>query len=92
MDADPEGVSVSVPLFTLQGEAPRPPIVVDLKLGTTTVQFELDTGAAVTVMAESTFRRLFPTLKLRRSKDIHWGADEDIGRSDSTSCLPRPRG
>ena len=38
----------------------------DLDLGTTTVQFELDTGPAVTVMAESALRRLFPTLKLRR--------------------------
>lgn len=57
----------SVPLWTLQGVVPRPPIVVDLTVNETPVKFELDTGAAVSVMGETMFRQLFSKLRLRRS-------------------------
>ena len=54
----------SEPVFVLQGDIPQPPIVVNLQLQ---VEFELDTGAAVSVMAENTFNRLFPEQQLQRS-------------------------
>ena len=57
----------SVPLWTLQGDVPRPPILVDLTVNETPVKFELDTGAAVSVMGETMFRQLFSKLRLRRS-------------------------
>ena len=55
------------PVFVLQGDIPQPQIVVNLQLQGTPVEFELDTGAAVSVMAENTFNRLFPEQQLQRS-------------------------
>ena len=41
--------------------------MVRMKLNKTNVDFELDTGATVTVMSEKTFRNLFPNVKLTKS-------------------------
>ena len=57
----------ALPLFVLEGDIPQPPIVVTMKLSGTPVEFELDTGAAVTVMGEATFIRIFPDQQLKRS-------------------------
>lgn len=59
--------SDALPLFTLQGELPQPPILVTMTLQGSSVQFELDTGAVVTVMPEEKFRQLFPNQPLRQS-------------------------
>ena len=48
LEADLEGGGEAVPLFTLQGNASQPPILVSMTVGETPVQFDLDTGAAVT--------------------------------------------
>ena len=47
----------ALPLFVR--DIPQPPIVVTMKLSGTPVDFELDTGAAVTVMGEATFNRIY---------------------------------
>lgn len=54
-------------MFVLCGDIPQPPILVTLTLMGIPVQFELDTGAAVTVMSESSFRQLFPDQQLQKS-------------------------
>ena len=59
--------SDALPLFTLQGELPQPPILVTMSLKGSSVQFELDTGAVVTVMPEDKFRQLFPDQPLKQS-------------------------
>ena len=53
-------------LFAVRGES-HPPVMVRMKLNKTNVDFELDTGATVTVMSGKTFRNLFPNVKLTRS-------------------------
>ena len=65
LDADTD--SEALPLFVLQGDVPQPPIVVELGVENTPVNFELDTGAAVTVMTTSTFHQLFPEVQLQKS-------------------------
>ena len=66
VDADMED-SDPLPLFVLQGDLPQPPIVISMDLQGSPVNFELDTGAAVTVMSEGLFRQLFPDQTLQRS-------------------------
>ena len=44
------------------------PITVEVNMSGQDVSMELDTGAAVTVMSYSTFKKLFPHLKTRRSQ------------------------
>ena len=64
LDLDDEIGSEVLPLFTLHGDVPQPPIVVELRVEDTHVNFELDTGAAVT---KSSFHQLFPEAQLQRS-------------------------
>ena len=49
-----------LPLFVLSGDAPQPPILVTMSLCNTPVTFEVDTGAAVTVMSGESFHQLLP--------------------------------
>ena len=42
--------------YLCQGELPQPPIVVNMIVKGSPVQFDLDTGAVVTVMPEKKFR------------------------------------
>ncbi len=65
-ESSPESMDPANSLFTVRGDS-HPPIMVRMKLNKTNVDFELDTGATVTVMSETTFRKLFPKLKLARS-------------------------
>ena len=57
----------ALPLFVLQGDIPQPPILVNRFLQGSPVEFELDTGAAVTVMSETKFIQLFPNHSLQHS-------------------------
>ena len=57
----------ALPLLVLEGDIPQPHIVVTMKLSGTHVDFELDTGAAVTLLGEATFNRIFPDQQLKRS-------------------------
>ena len=67
MGADREEDTEALPMLALGGDVPRPPILVTLKLMGTPVQFELDTGAAVTVMSETEFAQLLPNVQLQQS-------------------------
>ncbi|KAK3917257.1 hypothetical protein KUF71_026111 [Frankliniella fusca] len=44
-----------------------PPLLVNLTVNNVILQFEIDTGAGITVMALSTFKALFPSLQLQKS-------------------------
>ena len=66
VDTDPD-LDEPVPLLSLQSEVPQPPILVDLRVDETPVEFELDTGAAMTVIGEPAFRRMFPEAVLQKS-------------------------
>ena len=66
MDTDPD-LDEPVPLLSLQNEVPQPPILVDMRVDETPVEFELDTGAAMTVIGEPAFRRMFPEAVLQKS-------------------------
>ena len=59
LEADEEDRD-ALPLFVLQEDVPQLPILISMSLNGSSVQFELDTGAAVTVMSEQKFRQLFP--------------------------------
>ena len=54
-------------MLALSVDIPRPPILMTLKLMGTPVQFELDTGVAVTVMSETEFAQLLPNFQLQKS-------------------------
>ena len=56
----------ALPMFTLQADVPQPPIMVELIVDGIPVNFELDTGAAVTIMSQFNFNQLFPHLQLQR--------------------------
>ena len=47
---------------------PRGPILVEVELETQPLQMELDTGAAVTLMSEQTYRTMFPDTPLQETK------------------------
>ena len=66
MEAEVED-NEALPLFVLRGDPPQPPILVTMSLNKAPVNFELDTGAAVTVMSEGEFRQWFPDQSLDRS-------------------------
>ena len=89
LEAD-EDDSVALPLFTLQGELPQPPIVVNMIVKGSPVQFDLDTGAVVTVMPERKFRQLFPEQFLRRSsvklKTFTGQKPKVVGETDVDVC------
>ena len=53
--------------YTLTDATPQPPILIDMEISGKPVKFELDTGATVTVMAEDTFRSLFPQRRLKHT-------------------------
>ena len=57
----------ALPLFLLQGDFPQPPIFVTMTLEGSPAQFELDTGAVVTVMPEEKFRQLFADQPLKQT-------------------------
>ena len=59
--------SEALPMLALSVDVPRPPILVTLKLMGTPVQFELDTGAAVTVISETEFIQLLSNFQLQKS-------------------------
>ena len=56
------------PLYTLQSPSSTPPISVSVVVDGSPVQMELDTGAALSLMAETVFRQLFPTKELEPTK------------------------
>ena len=49
---DVEDTDNKLPMFILSGEVPQPPIMINMILDRLPVDFELDTGAAVTVVSE----------------------------------------
>jgi hypothetical protein len=51
LDADEEDKDALV-FFLLMGDVPHPPILINMSLNGSPVHFELDTGAAVTVISE----------------------------------------
>ena len=67
LDTEVEDNDSALPLFVLQGDIPQPPILVNMFLQGSPVEFELDTGAAVTVMSEKKFLQLFPNHSLEHS-------------------------
>ena len=65
LEADEED-KVALPLFVLWCDVPQPPILIDMSVNGSLVHFELDTGAAVTVMCEQKFQQLFPNFVLKQ--------------------------
>ena len=51
----------------LVGDKPHPPFTVELMVNEKPVTFEVDTGAAVTILSQEVYRQLFPSLKLQPS-------------------------
>ena len=64
---DVEDTDNKLPMFILSGEVSQPPIMINMILDGLPVDFEMDTGAAVTVMSEEKFGQLFPGHPLERS-------------------------
>ena len=52
------------PLYTLRSPSSTPPITVSVQIEGSSVQMELDTGAALSLMSETVFRQLFPSKEL----------------------------
>lgn len=66
LEADEEDKD-ALPLFVLEGDVPQPPILITMSLNGCPVEFELDTGATVTVMSELKFQECFPDHPLEQS-------------------------
>ena len=62
-----------LPVFVLNGEVPQPPIIL-MSLNGSPVDFELETGAAVTIMSEVKFLSALPRTATRtfvnRTEDV----------------------
>ena len=74
----------ALPLFVLQGDFPQPPILVTMTLEGSPAQFELNTGAVVTVMPEEKFCQLFADQPMKQTsvelkRDRHRRAAGDSG-------------
>ena len=67
MDTDATKISHSDALFTVE-EKSHPPIIIKLKLNEQVTEMELDTGAAMSLISESTQKSLFPDITLRPTK------------------------
>ena len=66
LDIDEEDKDV-LSLFVLEGDVSQPPIQVTMSLNGFPIDFELDTGATVTVMSKQKFREYFPDRPLEQS-------------------------
>ena len=55
------------PLYTLRSPSSTLPITVSMQIEGSSVQMELDTGAAFSLMSETVFRQLFPSKELESS-------------------------
>ena len=55
-----------VPIFKV-GEKSHPPFTVELVINGCPVIFEVDTGAAVTIVSQEVYRKMFPNLELQPS-------------------------
>ena len=53
-------------ILKVQGQSTKP-ITVTLELNGTSLDMEVDTGAAVSLMSEATQKRLFPQVKLQKT-------------------------
>lgn len=53
-----------VPIY-LVGHKSHPPFMVELMVNEKPVTFEVDTGAAVTILSQKVYQQLFPSLKLQ---------------------------
>ena len=77
-------------LFTLEGDVPQPPIVITMSLSDTLINFELDTGATVTVISEQNFLEHFSHLTLKlsslRLKTYTGEAMRVVGEADLEVC------
>ena len=49
------------------GNNSHPPFTVEFRINEKAVTFEIDTGAAVTILSQEVYRQLFPSLKLQPS-------------------------
>ena len=67
ISAEESDKSDDMALFTLQSES-TPPILVHLQLNGQQVSMELDTGAAMSLISETTKQKLFPSVALRSSE------------------------
>ena len=56
-------------LFTFRNKS-TPPILIDLELSNRNIVMELDTGAALSLISETTKKELFPTVNLRHSEVV----------------------
>ena len=56
-------------LFTFHSKS-TPPILIDLQLNNRNIVMELDTGAAMSLISETTKKELFPTVNLRHSEVV----------------------
>ena len=66
LDAD-EDDKDALPLLALEVDVAQPPILITMSLDGSPINFELDTGATVTVMSEQRFREYFPSRSLEQS-------------------------
>ena len=87
------------PLYTLCSPSSTPPITVPVQIEGSSVQMELDTGAAFTLMLETVFRQPFPTKALDPStirlctysgepKEIIGSVHIDVMYKDQSAQLP----
>ena len=67
-DKEADGEELS--LFTVRQRNSPKPIVVDVQINGRTVPMEVDTGAAVTIMSQTTWKTLFPDLSLQKSSIV----------------------
>ena len=65
-EADEASDSEYLPLYRV-GEATAPPIKVSMLINNKPLTFEVDTGAAVTIMSQTEFQKSFPEGELRES-------------------------
>ena len=65
LDADLLDDKAAIPMFVLKGDCVQPLIGVTLSIGRTPVEFEFDTGAAVSIISEKTFNELFQGQQLQ---------------------------
>ena len=69
-NSDKEADGEELSLFTVRQRNSPKPIVVDVQINGRTVPMEVDTGAAVTIMSQTTWKTLFPDLSLQKSSIV----------------------
>ena len=68
VDSESENSESDLPVLKISGRSTHP-IKVKLEIQGKPVEMEVDTGAAVSIISEETYKRLFPNVNLKRSSN-----------------------